>query len=891
MKYILSLIIGGALVVSGFGQTRNVLVGTNGAVVQPTNFWSADAVNARSGLGLGTAATNPASAFQPASTNLTSLAGGDGSSLTNLNISGFGSIAVTNISGLQSALDEKLATNGSAANLTSFPATILQTTSDITNFPAGLLRTDGSALNLTNFPVIPVVSGGTGGTNAATARSGLGLGTTNTLTIAGLVSDNLTINSGGGIILQAALTNAANFRTNIGLPWSGLTSADAPTFRTALGLGTAATNPSSAFQPSSATLSNLATANGGSLTNLQATSLVGIIPASNISSVTFTNVSGTLAISSGGTGATNASDARLNLGATTVGNALFIATNATAARTAINALAPNGDATNLTNFPSSLLRVDGNGSSLTNLTAANINGTVALASNLSSPLLVANGGTGATNASGARTNLGLGTAATNPASAFQPSSAILSNLASGSGLNITNIAASNIVGAVAVVNGGTGATNAATARTNLGFTTVGNSLVTASNAEAALDVLGISTNYSNTVLSVSNLKITSFPVGSSLGFVVPDSGQNLIVRGTNTTTAVPAFFGWNGFVQTAFSAAEARTNLGLGATNAVTFGQLSLGSDLVIGDTTTTWGTNNRINYEELRLQGGNWQIDDGSLIIGGGTNQSLYQAQTRTNLGLPWGGLTNTNAATFQTALFGANTNPVLVDTNGEVVSPTNFWQVAPLTTTFIESQPSTNSTTNITAARFLHIHSLNTNIVNVTNTIALPTNGSTYNGDVALIVHQGPTNSMTRVRSVGSTNDIVTMTRYNEAIEFVYYNNDWTFNHNEAFTEPIYFAGTNAVGHAAESRTNLGLGATNDVTFNNVTASGALTATGVVTTITNLNVGGAIAVTNAAATRTNLGIGGGITTNLILKNGANVDTYMNFSNGILIYGSTVAP
>ena len=52
MKIILSLIIGGALVVSGFGQTRNVLVGTNNAVVQPTNFWSADASNARTGLGL-----------------------------------------------------------------------------------------------------------------------------------------------------------------------------------------------------------------------------------------------------------------------------------------------------------------------------------------------------------------------------------------------------------------------------------------------------------------------------------------------------------------------------------------------------------------------------------------------------------------------------------------------------------------------------------------------------------------------------------------------------------------------------------------------------------------------------------------------------------------------
>ena len=85
MKYILSLIISGALVVSGFGQTRNVLVGTNNTVVQPTNFWSADAANARTGLGLGTAATNPASAFQPSSLTLSNLAANNGGGLTNLN--------------------------------------------------------------------------------------------------------------------------------------------------------------------------------------------------------------------------------------------------------------------------------------------------------------------------------------------------------------------------------------------------------------------------------------------------------------------------------------------------------------------------------------------------------------------------------------------------------------------------------------------------------------------------------------------------------------------------------------------------------------------------------------------------------------------------------------
>jgi hypothetical protein len=47
---------------------------------------------------------------------------------------------------------------------------------------------------------------------------------------------------------------------------------------------------------------------------LQSTSIVGIIPASNISTVNFSNVGGTLTIASGGTGATNEGGARTNLG-------------------------------------------------------------------------------------------------------------------------------------------------------------------------------------------------------------------------------------------------------------------------------------------------------------------------------------------------------------------------------------------------------------------------------------------------------------------------------------------------------------------------------------------------------------------------------------------------
>lgn len=603
MKSILIILISFALVVSGASQTRNVVVGTNGAVVQPTNFWSADASNARTGLGLGSAATNPASAFQPSSSILTNIASGNAFYLTN--------VQASNISG-----------------------------------------------------VVSVSSGGTGATNASDAR-------------------------------------------------------------TYLGLGSASTNPSSAFQGSSVVLSNLALSNGINLTNILAT-----------------NISGTLQINNGGTGATNISGARSNLGATTVGDAIFTSSNASSARSVLGATTVGSDVftaidassartaiglgTSATNpaaafqSSSSVLSnlASSNAVNLTNVRATNIVGSIALASNVSGIVSIANGGTGGTTAGEARTNLNA-----------QQASVVLSNLANSNGGNLTNISISNL-GTILITGGGTGATNAATARTNLGL---GWSALT--NTNAATSLLGFTTN-----------------------------GQVLANTGTNVLTF----------------------------TSGVAMNKLQLPNGTFVDDAqfAAPQYADALLSFEENRL------YQHGLNIIEWSTNGAVTfgnAAATRTNLGLGSSWLTNAN-------------NPVFVNTNGEVVSPTNFWQVAPIQTLVQTFAQVTNSTNAATNARNLYVYSLATNIINVTNTITFPTNTSAFDGDEVTVIHRGGSNSVTIVRQLGSTNNLISLNSYDEAVKFIK-DGSWDFYHNISYTEDIRFSGTNAAANAAASRTNLGI------------------------------------------------------------------------------------
>ncbi|MBI2013559.1 MAG: hypothetical protein HYS87_01910 [Candidatus Colwellbacteria bacterium] len=178
----------------------------------------------------------------------------------------------------------------------------------------------------------------------------------------------------------------------------------------------------------------------------------------------------TVGVAYGGTGATTAAGARTNLGATTVGDAVFTAADAAAARAAIGVGSGTGDLVSTNN--------------LSDLT----------------------------NAGTARSNLGLGSLAT----LSSIGTANIDNTAV-TFAKIQNISTARILGrttagsgaieeleSVPIALGGTGATTASAARTNLGATTVGDAVFIAADAAAARTALGVGLGIGDLV-STNNL--------------------------------------------------------------------------------------------------------------------------------------------------------------------------------------------------------------------------------------------------------------------------------------------------------------------------------------------------------------------------------------------------
>ncbi len=238
---------------------------------------------------------------------------------------------------------------------------------------------------------------------------------------------------------------------------------------------------------------------------------------------TITGLSSAIPLASGGTGANTAADARTNLGLGTMatqsasnvqitGGSIFgltssvpLASGGTGANTAAGARTNLGLGSMATQ---NSFEVSITGGSILN--SSFFNGTV---TGLINPLAVVDGGTGATNVVGARQNLGLASGATTTVGtmAVQNASAVAIT-----GGTITGIAP------IAVAAGGTGASTASGARDNLGITSVFNSLGTMSsqNANAVTITGGTITGVVMAVTAGGTGATTAAAARTNLGLVI-----------------------------------------------------------------------------------------------------------------------------------------------------------------------------------------------------------------------------------------------------------------------------------------------------------------------------------------------------------------------------------
>jgi trimeric autotransporter adhesin len=259
--------------------------------------------------------------------------------------------------------------------------------------------------------------------------------------------------------------------------------------------------------------------------------------------------------------------------------------------------------------------------------------------------------------------------------------------------------ASNVTGTVAVANGGTGATTAATARTNLGATTVGSNFFTLANPSA---ITFVRINADNTVSTLDAATFrTAIGAGTGSGTVTSVTGTSPVVSSGGTTPAISLATGY-GDTQNPYASKTANFFLAApnGTAGAPTFRAIVAADVPTLNQNTTGTASN----------------VTGTVAIANGGTGQTTQQTAINALAGAVTSGqFLRGNGTNVVMAAIQASDVPTLnQNTTGSAATLTTGRTIA-ITGDLAYTSPSFNGSTNVTAAGTLA--TVNANVGSFTN------------------------------------------------------------------------------------------------------------------------------------------------------------------------------